>query len=264
MKILAIIPSRYASTRFPGKPLALVKGVPMVVRVYRRAASVFDDVCVATDDERIYDAVKAAGGEAVMTSDKHNSGTDRCLEALQKYSAQTDKKFDVVVNVQGDEPFISPLQLRQLADCFNDPRVEIATLVKKAVSASEVTDPNRPKVVLDKEGFALYFSRSEIPYNRNFHRDAASDGCGGGLTDEAVADGNYLLHIGLYGYRCSVLEKICSLPQSFLEKTESLEQLRWLENGFKIKVALSSETSYGIDTPEDLEKINAMNNLDLD
>lgn len=266
-KVLAIIPSRYASTRFPGKPLALVKEVPMVVRVYRRAASVFSDVCVATDDSRIYDTVVAAGGVAVMTSSSHNSGTDRCLEALQKYSAQTGKDFDVVVNVQGDEPFISPLQLKQLASCFDDPRVEIATLVKKASLASEVLDPNRPKVVVSEENFALYFSRSEIPYNRNFHREAAGASilgdAGSVLTDDIVAAGNYLLHIGLYGYRSSVLKKICAMPQSFLEKTESLEQLRWLENGLKIKVALSSETSYGIDTPKDLEKINAMENLEL-
>lgn len=246
-KVLAIIPSRYASTRFPGKPLALVKGVPMVVRVYRRASSVFSDVCVATDDSRIYDAVKAAGGVAGMTSSSHKSGTDRCLEALKKYSELTGKVFDVVVNVQGDEPFISPLQLTQLASCFDDPRVEIATLVKKPESLEEVLDPNRPKVVVSAENFALYFSRSEIPYHRNVQK----------CVD------NYLLHIGLYGYRTSVLEKICSLPQSFLEKTESLEQLRWLESGLKIKVALSSETSYGIDTPEDLVRINAMENLEL-
>lgn len=251
-KILAIIPSRYGSTRFPGKPLALVKGVPMVVRVYNRASSVFPDVCVATDDNRIYDVVTAAGGVAIMTSSEHNSGTDRCLEALKKYSELKGKNFDVVINVQGDEPFISPVQLKLLAECFEDESVEIATLVKKGERAVDVLDPNRPKVVVNNDNFALYFSRSEIPYNRNFHRETLNS-----LTDDVVANGNYLLHIGLYGYRSSVLEKICSMPQSFLEKTESLEQLRWLENGLKIKVALTSEISYGIDTPEDLEKINS-------
>ena len=247
MKILAIIPSRYSSTRFPGKPLAVVKGIPMVVRVYQRAKEVFEDVCVATDDERIFKTVQNYGGVAVMTSTTHQSGTDRCLEGLKKYSAMKGETFDVVVNVQGDEPFISPKQLKQLSDCFEDTKVEIATLVKRGESATDVLDPNRPKVVINKENFALYFSRSEIPYNR-----ASS------LTDEIVQNGNYLLHIGLYGYRTEVLEKICSLEQSYLEKTESLEQLRWIENGLKIKVALSSETSYGIDTPEDLDKINAM------
>ena len=245
--ILAIIPSRYASTRFPGKPLALVHGVPMVIRVYNRASSVFSDVCVATDDQRIFDTVRKAGGKAVMTSSSHRSGTDRCLEAWKKYSAQTGKAFDGVVNVQGDEPFISPLQIETLAKTLMMDGVDIATIVKRASGVSELQDANRPKVVVNKNMEALYFSRSMIPFPR-----------GRELCEATVKELPYYLHVGLYGYRSAVLEKICSLEESFLEKTEKLEQLRWLENGLKIKVAECNEPSFGIDTPEDLEKINKM------
>ena len=245
--ILAVIPSRYASTRFPGKPLALVHGVPMVVRVFDRAKSVFANVCVATDDERIFKAVEHASGVAVMTSALHRSGTDRCLEALQIYSRQTGLSFDGVVNVQGDEPYISTRQIKALAETLMMDGVDIATIVKRAVSASELTDPNRPKVVVDKNMNALYFSRSMIPFSRGIE-----------IEDQMLETMPYYLHVGLYGYRTTVLEKICSMEESFLEKTEKLEQLRWLENGLKIKVAECDEPSFGIDTPEDLEKINSM------
>ena len=245
--ILAIIPSRYDSTRFPGKPLALVKGVPMVVRVYRQAKKVFGDVCVATDDERIYKVVTDAGGVAVMTSEKHRSGTDRCLEALQKYSLEAGRSFDGVVNVQGDEPFISPVQLETLAQTLMTDTVDIATIVKRASSVEELKDPNRPKVVVDKDMNALYFSRSMIPFCR-----------GKELDSDTVKTLPYYLHVGLYGYRSKVLERICSMDESFLEKTEKLEQLRWLENGLKIRVAECNQPSFGIDTPQDLEHINNM------
>lgn len=252
-RVLAIIPSRYASSRFPGKPLALVKGVPMVVRVYRRAKEIFEDVCVATDDKRIFDTVVQSGGEAVMTSSEHKSGTDRCLEALQKYSADKQKNFDVVINVQGDEPFIATSQLKELEQCFEEDNVEIATLVKRAKSVEDVLDYNRPKVVLDNNGNALYFSRSVIPHDRDSFKKNNS------LTQSDIENNAYYLHIGLYGYTAESLTKICSLPLGNLEKIESLEQLRWLENGLKIKVAVTeSENSYGIDTPEDLERVNAM------
>lgn len=246
-KILAIIPSRYASTRFPGKPLALVHGVPMVVRTFRQAAKVFSDVCVATDDERIFNTVIENGGQAVMTSSSHRSGTDRCLEALHKYTAQSGKHFEGVVNVQGDEPFISTLQMETLAHTLMKDGVDIATIVKRAESVSSLEDPNRPKVVVDKDMNALYFSRSLIPFHR-----------GEPLTDEKLGSLPYYLHVGLYGYRCSALEKICSMEESFLEKCEKLEQLRWLENGLRIKVAECNTPSFGIDTPEDLERINKM------
>lgn len=245
--ILAIIPSRYASTRFPGKPLALVHGVPMVVRTLRQASKVFGDVCVATDDERILNTVQKFGGKAVMTSQNHRSGTDRCLEALNIYTAESGKTFSGVVNVQGDEPFISPLQLQTLAHTLMKDGCQIATIVKRASSVSELKDPNRPKVVVDKDMNALYFSRSLIPFYR-----------GGELEDPLPENLPYYLHVGLYGYRCDALEKICALEESFLEKTEKLEQLRWLENGLKIKVAECNTPSFGVDTPEDLERINKM------
>ncbi|MBR6465005.1 MAG: 3-deoxy-manno-octulosonate cytidylyltransferase [Bacteroidales bacterium] len=246
-KILAIIPSRYASTRFPGKPLALVHGVPMVVRTFRQAAKVFSDVCVATDDERIFRTVTENGGRAVMTSSSHRSGTDRCLEALHTYTSQSGKSFDGVINVQGDEPFISTLQMETLAHTLMKDGVDIATIVKRAESVSALEDANRPKVVVDKDMNALYFSRSLIP----FHRGEA-------LTDEMLGSLPYYLHVGLYGYRAYALEKICAMEESFLEKCEKLEQLRWLENGLRIKVAECNTPSFGIDTPEDLERINKM------
>lgn len=244
---VAIIPARYASTRFPGKPLALVKGVPMIVRVYKQAAKAFEDVCVATDDERIYNKVREFGGKAVMTAESHKSGTDRCLEALKKYSRERGKDFDIIVNVQGDEPFISPAQLKQLEGCFADDTVKIATLVKRCKTIGEANDPNRPKVILDKNMNALYFSRATVPYLR-----------GAELTDESVRDSGYYMHIGLYGYTAKTLEEICALPLGRLEKIEKLEQLRWLENGYRIRVAESNEESYSVDTPEDLAALNKM------
>lgn len=252
MNILAVIPSRYASTRFPGKPLALVKGIPMVVRVYNRAKEVFQNVCVATDDERILKIVEQNGGCAIMTKTTHKSGTDRCLEAMQKYSQQTNKDFDIVINIQGDEPFISTLQLQKLAQCFEDKNVDIATIVKRAKESTEVEDFNRPKVVIDKNNFALYFSRSIIPHPRQLFGNKEL------LTDDFICKNDYFLHVGLYGYRSETLEKICCMEESFLERIEKLEQLRWLENGLKIKVAECNEDSYCIDTPEDLDKINGL------
>ncbi len=246
MNILALIPARYASTRFPGKPLALVHGKPMIQRVYEQAAKVFENVCVATDDERICNAVAAFGGKAVMTSEKHNSGTDRCYEALQNFSAESGLNFDVVVNVQGDEPYIQPEQLKLLADCFNEEGVELATLVKRVKSAEEFLNPNAPKVIVSKNGYAMYFSRAAVPFPRDMH-----------ITDEFVASTKLYRHIGLYGYRADTLAKVCAMEQSFLEKTEKLEQLRWLENGLKIKVAETTLETYAVDTPEDLEFINS-------
>jgi len=251
-KILAIIPSRYSSTRFPGKPLAIVHGVPMVVRTFRQAAKVFGDVCVATDDERILRTVIENGGQAVMTSSSHRSGTDRCLEALHEYMAKSGKSFEGVVNVQGDEPFISTLQMETLASALMSDGVDIATIVKRAERVSDLEDQNRPKVVVDRNMNALYFSRSLIPFHR-----------GEPLTDQMLGNLPYYLHVGLYGYRCAALEKICAMEESFLEKCEKLEQLRWLENGLRIKVAECNTPSFGIDTPEDLERINKMDFKEL-
>ena len=242
MKFLAIIPARYASTRFPGKPLADIGGKPMIRRVYEKAAAVFRDCWVATDDNRIFDVVQGFEGSTVMTSGEHHSGTDRCREALDKIEAETGKKFDVVVNIQGDEPFIATEQLLLIKKCFDDEKTEIATLVKPFAAGEDIFNPNSPKVVLSADGYALYFSRSVIPYLRSLD------------ITEWQASHKYLKHIGLYAYKSETLRRITALPQSELESSESLEQLRWIENGFKIKVVETSSESIAIDTPEDLEK----------
>ena len=241
MRFLAIIPARYASTRFPGKPLVNLQGEPIIKRVYERVASVFENVCVATDDERILSRVREFGGNAVMTSEHHKSGTDRCYEAFLHNGGE----YDVVVNVQGDEPFVAREQLEMIKRCFSDESVDIATLVKpfpNDTSWETLSNPNTPKVVLDNNFFAMYFSRSVIPYQR------------GENPDKWASKHQYFKHIGLYAYRTDVLCKITSLPQSFLETAESLEQLRWLQEGYKIKVGITDIETIGIDTPEDLRR----------
>lgn len=240
MKFLGIIPARYASTRFPAKPLAMLGGKPVIQRVYEQVAGVLDDAWVATDDERIESAVKAFGGKVVMTSVDHKSGTDRCFEAYTKIGSG----FDVVVNIQGDEPFIQPSQLLAVKACFDDPSTQIATLVKPFSGEDDfavLENVNSPKVVVNKNMNALYFSRSIIPYQRNADKK------------DWLKNHTYYKHIGLYAYRAEVLKEITSLPQSSLELAESLEQLRWLENGYTIKVGVSEVETIGIDTPQDLE-----------
>lgn len=244
MKFIAIIPARYASTRFPGKPLARLGGRTVIERVYRQVADVLDDAVVATDDERIRDAVLAFGGKAEMTSPAHRSGTDRCWEAY----CRQGRDYDVVVNVQGDEPFICASQIETVKRCFDDPATDIATLVKPFTEAdglAALENPNSPKVVLDAQSRAIYFSRSVIPYLRGVERA------------EWLARHTFYKHIGLYAFRADVLRAVTALPQSTLEKAESLEQLRWLENGYKIGVGISEVETIGIDTPEDLEKAEA-------
>lgn len=241
MKFLGIIPARYASTRFPAKPLAMLGGKTVIQRVYEQVAGVLDDAWVATDDERIEAAVKAFGGKVVMTSVNHKSGTDRCFEAYTKIGGD----FDVVVNIQGDEPFIQPSQLETVKACFDDPKTQIATLVKPfAVEDGweALENVNSPKVVLGKNMNALYFSRSIIPYQRNAEKK------------DWLKNHVYYKHIGLYAYRAEVLKEITALPQSLLEVAESLEQLRWLENGYTIKVGITNVETIGIDTPQDLER----------
>ena len=241
MKFIAIIPARYASTRFPGKPLALLGGKPVIRRVYEQVAGVLDDAVVATDDRRIYDAVLAFGGKAEMTSTEHRSGTDRCWEAYCKQG----KSYEVVVNVQGDEPFIRPAQLEALKRCFDDPETQIATLVKPFAAEDgleALENPNSPKVVLDSRSRALCFSRSVIPYLRGVDRS------------EWLRRHTYYKHIGIYAFRTGVLREVTALPQSPLELAESLEQLRWLENGYRIGVGITDFDTVGIDTPEDLER----------
>lgn len=239
LQFTAIIPARYASTRFPGKPLALLNGKPIIQHVYERTQEVFTSVCVATDDERIKDVVESFGGVAIMTSSSHKSGTDRCYEAYTKLGIHSD----VIVNVQGDEPFIAARQLETVKHCFEDPNTEIATLVKPFPLGCDidlVENPNSPKVVVSNEGYALYFSRSIIPYLRGIQRQ------------EWTKHHSFLKHIGLYAYRSDVLKKITAIPQGQLEQCESLEQLRWLQAGFRIKVGETDIETIGIDTPEDL------------
>ena len=242
MRYLGIIPARYASTRFPAKPLAMLGGKMVIERVYRQVEGTLDDVVVATDDERIYQAVRQFGGNVVMTSTAHRSGTDRCYEALTLVGAD---RFDVVVNIQGDEPFIQPQQLRTVCQCFDDPTVDIATLVKPFTPAdgfAALENANSPKVVVNNRMEALYFSRSIIPFMRGKDRE------------EWLPNHTYYKHIGLYAYRTDVLRQITALPQGTLERVESLEQLRWLENGYKIKVGTTQVETIGIDTPEDLQR----------
>ncbi len=241
MKFLGIIPARYASTRFPAKPLAILGGKTVIQRVYEQVAGILDDAYVATDDERIEATVKAFGGKVVMTSPLHKSGTDRCYEAFTKIEGH----FDVVVNIQGDEPFIQQSQLEAIKACFDDSSTQIATLVKPFSSDDSfeaLENVNSPKVVLNKNRNAMYFSRSVIPYQRNAEKN------------EWLKEHTYYKHIGLYAYRTEVLKEITNLPQSPLELAESLEQLRWLENGYSIKAGITSVETIGIDTPQDLER----------
>ena len=236
---VAIIPARFASTRFPGKPLAILGGKPVIQRVYEQAKKVFENVFVATDDDRIYDAVEQFGGKAIMTSPNHKSGTDRCYEAYQKCGIETD----VVVNIQGDEPFIHQSQLLTIKELFLQPETDIATLVKPFASDTSfevLSNPNSPKVVVDDNWNALYFSRSVIPYLR------------GKETETWASEHTYYKHIGLYAFKSDVLGKVTSLEQAPLEIAESLEQLQWLSAGYTIKVGKTNVETIGIDTPEDL------------
>ncbi len=240
MKFIGIIPARYASTRFPAKPLAILGGKTVIQRVYEQVKGLTDEVYVATDDTRIEEAVKSFGGNAVMTSVNHKSGTDRCYEAYTKIG----NGYDVIINIQGDEPFIQPQQLKAIKECFNNADTQIATLVKPFTSKDgfeALQNINSPKVVINKNREALYFSRSIIPFVRGKEQNLW------------VNEHTYYKHIGLYAYKANVLKEITALPQSSLELAESLEQLRWLENGYRIKVGISTIETIGIDTPEDLK-----------
>jgi 3-deoxy-manno-octulosonate cytidylyltransferase (CMP-KDO synthetase) len=234
MKKLAIIPSRYESSRFPGKPLIDLEGKSMIQRVFEgvEGSNLFDKTIVATDDERIFNHVVAFGGEAMMTSSQHSSGTDRCGEVIEKYNS-----FDVVVNIQGDEPLVEKKQLEQLLSAFEDENVEVATLGTSKITNEEYNDSNRIKIVLDHNNDALYFSRSPIPFERNKN------------------DYPFLRHIGLYGFRSETLTKLVSLSPTKLEITESLEQLRWLYYGYKIRVVKTLIETPNIDVPEDVEAV---------
>ena len=238
MKVIGIIPARYASSRFPGKPLAKLGGKYVIQRVVEQVGAVLDDVYVATDDERIYNTVTSMGAKAVMTRPDHQSGTDRIAEALEKIGGN----FDVVVNIQGDEPFIQKSQIETVVACFNDVDTQIATLGKKFATIEEAKNPNSPKIILDNRSYAMYFTRALAPYIR------------GKEESQWIDVYPFLKHIGLYAYRTEVLREVTKLPQSPLEIVEGLEQLRWLQNGYKIKVGLTEVETVGIDTPEDLQR----------
>lgn len=241
LKFIAIIPARYASTRFPGKPLARLAGKTVIQRVYEQVTKVLPEAWVATDDDRIFQTVEAFGGRVVMTRSDHRSGTDRIEEAAEKI--QTDA--DVIVNIQGDEPFIQPSQIEEVCRQFDDASTQIATLGKPFASMEAVENPNSPKIVTDVNGFALYFSRSVIPFVRGKERA------------EWLEHYPFLKHLGIYAYRREVLKAVTTLPQSSLELAESLEQLRWLQNGYRIRVGRTDVETVGIDTPADLERAEA-------
>jgi len=245
MKILGIIPARYQSTRFPGKVLVDIKGKSMVQRVYEQASksTLLSKVIIATESEEVRAHVKSFGGEAVLTNDNHASGTDRCFEALTLQK----ETYDYVVNIQGDEPFISPAQIDELAALLNG-EVELATLIKKITTNAELFNYGEVKAVFNSNMEALYFSRQPIPYERNTGEM------------EWLNHSNYYKHIGIYAYRADILEQVSKLPVSNLEKAESLEQLRWLENGLKIKLAFTEHESVCIDTKEDLDRV--LSNID--
>lgn len=244
MKFIGIIPARYQSTRFPGKPLAILNEKTVIQWVYENVSKILDNVWVATDDERIFKAVEDFGGKAVYTSADHQSGTDRCAEAARTIAENT--KFDVIVNIQGDEPFIRTEQIKSICSCFDSANVEIATLIKPVTDLAELHNPNRPKVVVSNKMEALLFSRSTIPHIR------------GSKPEEWFGKTQFFSHIGMYAYRADILQQLTKLPLGKLEQAESLEQLRWLENGYRIKTAVTEFETIGIDTPEDLEMAKKM------
>jgi len=243
MKVLAVIPARYASTRFPGKPLALLAGKPIIDYAYCVAAGTpgVDRAVVATDDERIFAHVNETFGEGsvMMTSTEHRSGTDRCGEVMQTLERQGEH-YDVVINLQGDEPFVQASQLQSLMACFANEATAIATLKTRITASEELASPNNVKVVCAADGRALYFSRQPIPYRR------------GEEFEHWLEAGAYYKHVGIYAFRSHVLAEVCQLPQSMLECSEKLEQLRWLEAGYSIAVGETPCANIGIDTPEDL------------
>ena len=243
MDFIGIIPARYASTRFPGKPLVDIKGNTMIERVYEQDSISLDHVYVATDDQKIVDEVSRFGAKVVMTDSAHKSGTDRLAQAIQIIQNHLTINFDVVINIQGDEPFIKPEQIEEIKTCFGDKNTEIATLVKAIENSEDIFDENKPKVIVDKNMNAICFSRSPIQYLRNTPKL------------DWVKRHKYFRHNGMYAYKTETLLKLTKLNESVLEKAESLEQLRWIENGYKIKVAKTNYDTLGVDTPEDLQRI---------
>jgi 3-deoxy-manno-octulosonate cytidylyltransferase (CMP-KDO synthetase) len=243
MNILGIIPARYGSTRLEGKPLAEIKRKPMIQHVYERASKALDKVIVATDDQRIVEAVNSFGGEAFMTSRLHSTGTNRCLEAFHKYAEQHNEDIDVVINIQGDEPMLEPESLEELASSFKDADVEMATLITQVKNIHDLNDPGVVFVVFNKDHDALYFSRNALPHVQ------------GVPEREWLSYHTFYKHIGMYAFRPEALEKFAALPMSDLEKAESLEQNRWLENGRNIRLCMTEHEGISVDTPDDLERV---------
>jgi len=240
MKVLGLIPARYDSSRFPGKPLAMIGGRSMIRRVYEQAmkSNTLEDVYVATDDDRIHSHVLSFSGKSILTSKSHRSGTDRCFEAMINIKESYGISYDIVVNIQGDEPFFEPSQIEEVIKGFEDENIHISTLAKKITDRDDITDPNVVKVVRNINGRALYFSRAAIPF----------------LRDLGSANPDYYKHIGIYAYRSDILEEIVKLPQSSLEIAESLEQLRWLQNDYSIHIQPTEFDSHSVDIPSDLLK----------
>jgi len=240
MNIIGVIPARYDSSRFPGKPLVDIDGKSMIQRVYEQCSksTSINKLIVATDDQRIADHVSLFGGNVTLTSNKHQSGTDRCAEVADNYS-----EYDILINIQGDEPMIDPEQIDLLSKCFENPQASIATLVKKISSNDELFNENTPKVILNKNNEAILFSRTTIPFLR------------GKARENWIEHYTFYKHIGIYGFKTETLKNLSNLPLSALESAEALEQLRWIENGYRIHAAITDKESQAIDTPEDLEKL---------
>jgi len=245
MNSIGIIPARMNSTRFPGKPLVVIEGKSMIRRVYERTVLCHDlaKVVVATDHKSIFDHVLDFGGEAVMTASSHNTGTERCAEALEMIHARDNIEYNLVINIQGDEPYLHPEQISEVVRCFSDPSVPIATLVREIADPEDINDPNVVKVVFDENHQVLYFSRQAIPYIRQKTSGASVSGV------------RFFEHVGIYGFRGDILSRLVQLPESPLEQAESLEQLRWLQHGFQIFVRETNYQSISIDSPADLRKI---------
>ena len=242
-QFLGIIPARYGSSRLEGKPLLDIVGKTMIRRVYERCAEAFVDLYVATDDERIATEVRSFGGKVVMTAIDHANGTSRCLEAAEKVFQLEGKKYDAIINIQGDEPLVDPAQLRDIIRCFNDDQAEMATLVIPVTDPADLENESEVFVTLDKNYNALYFRRSVIPFVR------------GAARKDWLQHARIYKHLGLYGYSLQALKDFSALPVSFLEKTESLEQNRWIEEGRKVKVGITQHDSIPVDTADDLEKV---------
>ncbi len=242
MNILAIIPARFASTRFPGKPLVMINEKTMIRNVYERVSKIIDNVIIATDDYRIENEAKSFNANYVMTSTEHKSGTDRCAEALLIYEKRTNKKFDAVINIQGDEPFIEAEHIEKVLNIIKQKQTQIASLVKEINNNEDIFNPDKPKVIIDKNSNAIYFSRSPIPYIRDAKKE------------EWHLKNKFFKHIGIYAYKSNILSEITKLEQSSLEKAESLEQNRWIENGYTITIDYTKLESLSIDTEEDLKK----------